>query len=112
MAKFLNTSGTTYYLEELIKNAQERLYLISPYLKLNDRVRAFRRQRPHENRCADCNGEYKLLETIAQQLGNNRNVSGRIDLFTELKACQSCSNVILEFRNRYPNIQLNIFTGK
>ena len=28
-----------YYLEELIKNAQERLYLISPYLKLNDRVK-------------------------------------------------------------------------
>lgn len=39
MAKFLNTSGTTYYLEELIKNAQEWLYLISPYLKLNDRVK-------------------------------------------------------------------------
>lgn len=39
MAKFLNISGTTYYLEELIKNAQERLYLISPYLKLNDRVK-------------------------------------------------------------------------
>ncbi|MBF1284872.1 hypothetical protein ACMYUL_11365 [Neisseria sp. CP9] len=39
MAKFLNTSGTTYYLEELIKNAQERLYLISPYLKLNDGVK-------------------------------------------------------------------------
>ena len=39
MAKFLNTSGITYYLEELIKNAQERLYLISPYLKLNDRVK-------------------------------------------------------------------------
>ncbi len=39
MAKFLNTSGTMYYLEELIKNAQERLYLISPYLKLNDRVK-------------------------------------------------------------------------
>lgn len=39
MAKFLNTSGTTYYLEELIKNVQERLYLISPYLKLNDRVK-------------------------------------------------------------------------
>lgn len=39
MAKFLNTSGTTYYLEELIKNAQERLCLISPYLKLNDRVK-------------------------------------------------------------------------
>ena len=39
MAKFLNTSATTYYLEELIKNARERLFLISPYLKLNDRIK-------------------------------------------------------------------------
>lgn len=39
MAKFLNTSATTYYLEELIKHARERLYLISPYLKLNDRIK-------------------------------------------------------------------------
>lgn len=39
MAQFLNTSATTYYLEELIKNARERLLLISPYLKLNDRIR-------------------------------------------------------------------------
>lgn len=39
MAKFLNTSATTYYLEELIKNAKERLFLISPYLKLNDRIK-------------------------------------------------------------------------
>ncbi|XXQ68873.1 phospholipase D family protein [Neisseriaceae bacterium B1] len=39
MAKFLNTSATTYYLEELIKSARERLFLISPYLKLNDRIK-------------------------------------------------------------------------
>lgn len=39
MAKFLNTSATNYFLEELIKNAQERLVLISPFLKLNDRVK-------------------------------------------------------------------------
>ncbi|MDO5650879.1 MAG: phospholipase D family protein [Moraxella sp.] len=39
MAKFLNTSGTTYHLEELIKNTQDRLILISPYLKLNDRIK-------------------------------------------------------------------------
>lgn len=41
MAKFLNTSGTSYYLEELIKNARERLFLISPYLKLNERIKEF-----------------------------------------------------------------------
>ena len=39
MAKFLNTSGTTYHLEELIKKASDRLILISPFLKLNDRIR-------------------------------------------------------------------------
>lgn len=39
MAKFLNTSATTYYLEELIKNARERLFLISPYLKFNERIK-------------------------------------------------------------------------
>ena len=39
MAKFLNTSATNYYLEELIKGASERLILISPYLKLNDRIK-------------------------------------------------------------------------
>lgn len=39
MAKFLNTSATNYFLEELIKEAKDRLVLISPYLKLNDRVK-------------------------------------------------------------------------
>ena len=39
MAKFLNTSATNYFLEELIKQAKERVILISPFLKLNDRVK-------------------------------------------------------------------------
>ena len=39
MAKFLNTSATNYLLEELIQNAQDRLILISPFLKLNDRMK-------------------------------------------------------------------------
>lgn len=39
MAKFLNTSATNYFLEELIKSAKERLVLISPFLKLNDRIK-------------------------------------------------------------------------
>ena len=39
MAKFLNTSATNYFLEELIKSASDRLILISPFLKLNDRIK-------------------------------------------------------------------------
>lgn len=39
MAKFLNTSATNYFLEELIKDTRERLIVISPFLKFNDRVK-------------------------------------------------------------------------
>ena len=39
MPRFLNTSATNYFLEELIKNARDRLILISPYLKLNARIK-------------------------------------------------------------------------
>jgi phosphatidylserine/phosphatidylglycerophosphate/cardiolipin synthase-like enzyme len=39
MAKFLNTSAINYYLEEMIKGAKDRLILISPFLRLNDRVK-------------------------------------------------------------------------
>lgn len=39
MAKFLNTSATNYFLEELIKGAKDRLLLVSPFLKLNDKMK-------------------------------------------------------------------------
>jgi phosphatidylserine/phosphatidylglycerophosphate/cardiolipin synthase-like enzyme len=39
VAKFLNTSAINYFLEELIKGASDRLILISPFLRLNDRVK-------------------------------------------------------------------------
>jgi len=39
MAKFLNTSATNYFLEEIIKSSKDRLVLISPYLRVNERVK-------------------------------------------------------------------------
>ena len=39
MAKFLTTSAITYELEEIIKNALEQLVIISPYLKVNVRIK-------------------------------------------------------------------------
>ena len=39
MAKFLDTTGISYHLEQIIKNANERLVLISPFLKINDRIK-------------------------------------------------------------------------
>jgi len=39
MAKYLRTSSITSELENLIRDAREKLYIISPYLKLSDNVK-------------------------------------------------------------------------
>ncbi|MBY0537461.1 MAG: phospholipase D family protein [Chitinophagaceae bacterium] len=39
MAKFLNTTGVSYHLEELIKGTKDRLILVSPYLQFTDRIK-------------------------------------------------------------------------
>jgi phosphatidylserine/phosphatidylglycerophosphate/cardiolipin synthase-like enzyme len=39
MAKFLDTTGVSYHLQQLINKANEKLILLSPYLKLNERVK-------------------------------------------------------------------------
>lgn len=39
MAEFLTTTAINYHLENLIKGSVERLILISPFLRLNDRIK-------------------------------------------------------------------------
>ncbi|MCK5333744.1 MAG: phospholipase D family protein [Candidatus Aenigmarchaeota archaeon] len=39
MTKFLDTTGVSYHLEQIIKNANEKLILISPYLRISDRIK-------------------------------------------------------------------------
>ena len=39
MTKFLNTSGVSYHLEQLITKANEKLILISPFLKVNEKIK-------------------------------------------------------------------------
>jgi len=40
MTKFLDTTGVSYHLEQIIKNAKGRLIIISPFLKINDRIKS------------------------------------------------------------------------
>ena len=35
MAKFLTTSGTSHFIEEIIRTAKRKLILVSPYLKIS-----------------------------------------------------------------------------
>jgi phosphatidylserine/phosphatidylglycerophosphate/cardiolipin synthase-like enzyme len=39
MVKFLETTGVTYELTELIKKSKEKLWLVSPYIEINDQIR-------------------------------------------------------------------------
>ncbi|RKP44956.1 hemagglutinin repeat-containing protein [Trinickia fusca] len=58
------------------------------------------------NRSVD--SEAKILNNVAAQLGDNTSVSGTINLFTERAPCASCSNVIQQFQEKYPNIKINV----
>lgn len=45
MAKFLSTSATTYHLENLLQDTTEQLIIVTPALKLNERVQELLEQR-------------------------------------------------------------------
>lgn len=52
--------------------------------------------------------EYKILNDIASRLGENTQVTGKINLFIELDTCDSCGEVIAEFAAKYKNIELEV----
>lgn len=50
-----------------------------------------------------------MLEEVRKQLGNRKNATGTIELFTEKSVCSSCQHVINQFLDEFPNIKLNIY---
>ncbi|MGE6599696.1 deaminase domain-containing protein [Bacillus proteolyticus] len=56
----------------------------------------------------DSDTEYKILNEITLKLGDDVNATGKIKLFTELDTCDSCSEVIAEFANKYKNVELEV----
>lgn len=55
--------------------------------------------------------EAKILEDIAHQLGYNffgvdETITGNVYLITERKPCASCSDVIMQFKQMFPNVNL------
>ena len=52
--------------------------------------------------------EYKIINDIANSLGNNTSAVGTIKLLTERPPCDSCANVIMQFTNKYKNIVIEV----
>ncbi|WP_239384283.1 deaminase domain-containing protein [Delftia tsuruhatensis] len=53
--------------------------------------------------------EYKIMDNIADQLGSNFSAKGVVNIFTEKPACASCLGVAEQFKEKYPNVMVNIY---
>ena len=74
MANFLNTSALNFLLEELIRTAGEELILVSPYLKLNERVRDLLRDRSGQVDIRIIYGKQELQPEERQWLADQKHI--------------------------------------
>lgn len=56
----------------------------------------------------DKDTEYKIINTIAQELGEDTQASGKVILYTDLPPCISCDFVIKKFLEKYPNVSIEV----
>ncbi|CAI1015233.1 DUF637 domain-containing protein [Serratia entomophila] len=52
--------------------------------------------------------EYKILDNLADKLGNNVSAEGSVTIFTERAACDSCLGVVEQFQKKYPRIKVEV----
>jgi len=55
--------------------------------------------------------EVKILEEFAAKYENRGNIKGNIYLFTERPPCESCTKVVEQFREMFPNVRIEIASG-
>ncbi|HAG84714.1 MAG TPA: hypothetical protein DCL61_27070 [Cyanobacteria bacterium UBA12227] len=64
---------------------------------------------PYSGRVMDTDAEYKALSAIADTLKMfyDHEVEGQLYLYTERKPCESCNDVLEQFKEKFPNIQIS-----
>jgi The BURPS668_1122 family of deaminases len=62
-------------------------------------------------RLMDTDAEYKILSEIADTLEMfyDRQVEGRLYLYTEFQPCESCNCVLKQFKEKFPQIKIEVF---
>ncbi|GFE68617.1 deaminase domain-containing protein [Chroococcus sp. FPU101] len=65
----------------------------------------------YSGRLMDTDAEYKALSAIADTLDNfySRSVEGTLCLYTERQPCESCLGVIEQFKEKFHNIEIEVF---
>ncbi|WTA32257.1 hypothetical protein OIA45_31470 [Streptomyces chartreusis] len=56
--------------------------------------------------------EYKMLTYIANQLGDPSSIKGSLTLHSSQAACMSCTTVVGQFIEEFPNIRINYTSGR
>jgi len=108
MPKYLRTSGITAVVEELIREARERLYIISPYLKLSDNIRELLNDKEREK--AEVRiifGKQELNPTEMSYLQNLKYVRLYFSKNLHAKCYLNEKKMIISSMNLYEFSQLN-----
>ena len=79
--------------------------------KYADTIRTYEEIESDKIYLRDSDTEYKLLN-YATTIIPNRDSTGTITLFSEKYTCPSCSDIIMEFRDQYKNMTLDVITDK
>jgi hypothetical protein len=115
MAKYLNTSGISFYLEELIKNAQDRLVIISPYIDVNPRVKQLLEEANSREIIIDLiYGKVKIEKSENEWLKSLKHMSIYFSKNLHAKCYMNEKNAILTSMNLYEfsqvsNIEMGVF---
>jgi phosphatidylserine/phosphatidylglycerophosphate/cardiolipin synthase-like enzyme len=73
MAEFLTTAGISSQLEDIIKGARRHLFLISPFLRVNDRLKEFLEEKDLFNRkIPDDQGDSNVVAMISRRFRDKK----------------------------------------
>jgi len=107
MAKFLTTSAITYFLEQLISDAEKELYIISPYLRLNQRIRELLQDATSLEKVEIIYGKKDLARTEQSWLDSQPHLICRFCKNLHAKCYLSESEGIITSMNLYEFSQVN-----
>jgi hypothetical protein len=106
----VSIEGSSSYLVRSISGAASRPGMVPAVGAPGNPQRFLPTATGSNNRFSDT--EFKLLNSIANKLGPaSSGVRGTVNLYSELPVCASCSSIISQFREAFPNVVLNVTTG-
>lgn len=106
--KYLRTSGISSNLEDLIREAKERLYIVSPYLKLSDNIKELLNDKEKEKvEIRIVFGKQELSPTELEYIGNLRYVRLYFSKNLHAKCYLNEKRMIITSMNLYEFSQQN-----